>query len=612
MTRSPRTLALSVSLTLAVGSGLVTAGAPASAVGARADDQGKRPVAAGTGGAVASIDFNASHSGIEMLRRGGNAVDAAVAMAATLGVTEPFVAGPGGGGFMVIYLAKTHEVVTINGRETCPQACTRDLFRRPNGEPMPFELARHSGISVGVPGNVATWDKALRRYGTKTLAQTLGPAQTIAQRGFRVDAAFRDTEITALKDLRAFTPSRRLFLTPKGDPLPVGTIFRNPDLARTYADLARYGADYFYTGPLAREVARTVQHPPVDPASPLRVLDGIMRPSDLAAYRAESPEPTHVTYRGHDVYSMKPPSSGGSTVGEALNILAGFDLGAEPRPLALHQYIEALRYSFADRNAYVGDPDYVDVPLHGLLSERYAATRRCLIGDTAATSPVPPGDPVPPYAGCRRGSGAAAPTKEGLQTNHLVAADRFGNVVSYTNTIEQLAGSGITVPGRGFLLNNEMTDFNFAPPAPGAYDPNLPAGGKQPRSSMSPTIVLRDGRPVLAVGAAGGPTIITSVLGILINHLDFGMSLPQAIAAPRISQRNSPTTYAEPAFLDSRVARVLERRYGQEFTELTGPLLRDRTLSNATGLQVLNDGSFVAAAEPVRGGGGSALVVHPR
>lgn len=173
---------------------------------------------------------------------------------------------------MVIYLAMTHQVVTINGRETCPQACTRNLFRRPNGDPLPFELARHSGISVGVPGNVATWDKALRKYGTMSLAQTLGPAQTIALRGFRVDATFRDTELSALKDLRAFTPSRRLFLTPNGQPLPVGTVFRNPDLARTYADLAHHGADYFYTGPLAREVARTVQHPPVDPATQFRGL----------------------------------------------------------------------------------------------------------------------------------------------------------------------------------------------------------------------------------------------------------------------------------------------------------------------------------------------------
>jgi gamma-glutamyltranspeptidase/glutathione hydrolase len=253
-----------------------------------------------------------------------------------------------------------------------------------------------------------------------------------------------------------------------------------------------------------------------------------------------------VNYRGLDIYGMAPPSSGGLTTGEALNILSGWNLSSETRVQALFQYLESSRLAFADRGAYIGDADYVSVPQQGLLDPRFAATRRCLIGNKALTSPVAPGNPSPPYMPCAS-AGAANAGQEGTQTNHVVTADRWGNVVSYTNTIEQIAGSGMTVPGRGFLLNNEMTDFDFSSPS-GVYDPNLPAGGKRPRSSMDPTIVLRHGTPVFTIGSPGGSTIITTVLQILLNHIDFGMSLPDAIAAPRASQRNTATTLAEPDF----------------------------------------------------------------
>ena len=275
-----------------------------------------------------------------------------------------------------------------------------------------------------------------------------------------------------------------------------------------------------------------------------------MTAGDVARYTAPLRNPTHVTYRGYDVYGMGPPSSGGSTVGESLNILEGFDMSTPDRELALHRYLESTRLAFADRNRYVGDPDYVDVPLDGLLSKGFAAERRCLIGPTAATSPVPPGDPSPPYdTTCSSSAGSVASWHEGTSTNHLVVVDRFGNVVSYTTTIEQIAGSAIAVPHYGFLLNNELTDFDPAPPSNGTPDPNLPAGGKRPRSSMSPTIVLHDGKPFLTVGSPGGATIITTVLQILLDRLDFGMTLPDAIAAPRASQRNGAKTDAEPAFI---------------------------------------------------------------
>ena len=598
---------------------LATAGQPAVAAGqpglahpaGLAGHQWKQPVATGTGGAVASVDLDASSAGIAVLRSGGNAVDAAIATAATLGVTEPFVAGPGGGGFMVIYLARQHRVVTIDGRETCPAACTQDLFVE-NGKPLQFEEARHSGLAVGVPGMVATWAQAVERYGTKRFAQDLLPAIRRAQQGFIVDDAFVQETKESLTDLQAFTSSRRLFLK-HGQPLPVGTRLRNPDLARTYQLLARQGPRYLYDGPLAKAIARTVQHPPVWKGTPLHVRPGIMTVQDLARYHANEPAPTHVNYRGYDVYGMAPPSSGGSTTGEALNILSGYDMSGESRVLALHHYLESLRYSFADRNRYVGDPHFVDVPLHGLLDPAFAATRRCLITDQAAQSPVAPGDPYRPYAGCPdRATPTVAPADHEQSTNNIVTADKWGNVVAYTNTIEHFAGTGMTVPGYGFLLNNEMTDFDFVPAVPGAPDVNLPAGGKIPRSSMNPTVVLRDGKPVFAVGSPGGATIITTVLQILINHIDFGMSMERAIEEPRVGNFNTPTSFAEQAFLDSRVATRLEKEHGQKFSVVTGPTQLDKEIGAATAVEILPHHRFRADAEPVRRGGGSALVVHQR
>jgi gamma-glutamyltranspeptidase/glutathione hydrolase len=605
--------------TLAVlAASLLTAGlATAGSAGAHPTGhpkETKQPTAVGRGGAVASADLDASKAGIKVLRHGGNAIDAAVATASTLGVTEPFVAGPGGGGYMVIYLARQHRVLVLDGREKCPASCTTQQFIDPNtGQPLPFEEARRSGLSVGVPGMVATWAKAVRNFGRHSFAADLHPAIHIAKRGFTIDGNFNMQEQVALADLQTFRPSRKLFLTPDGQPLPVGSRLRNPDLARTYRKLAKFGPGYLYHGPLGADIARVDQHPPVVPGvADFPIRPGSMTRQDLADYSVPTRKPTHVMYRGRDVYGMPPSSSGGITVGEALNILSGFQMSKESRAKALFHYLEASRLAFADRNAYIGDSDYVDVPQKALLSKAYAATRRCLIGNTALTSPVAPGDPHRPFQGCGASSQPGTPDNEGTNTNHLVVADRWGNVVSYTNTIEQYAGSGMTVPHRGFLLNNEMTDFDFAPATGTAPDPNLPAAGKRPRSSMSPTIVLRHGKFDFAVGSPGGATIITTVLQILINHIDFGMSLPDAIAAPRASQRNAATTDAEPAFASSSGAAKLESKYGESFKTLTGPVEPlDSWDGNATGLQSLGHGRYLAAAEPVRDLGGSALVVRP-
>jgi gamma-glutamyltranspeptidase / glutathione hydrolase len=567
----------------------------------------KEAVAVGTGGAVASVDPDATRAGIQILREGGNAVDAAVAANAVLGVTEPFVAGIGGGGFMVVYLAHEHRVITIDGRETAPQTFPENAFIDPaTGNPINFFPQRvTSGMAVGVPGTLATWAEAASRFGTMPLKRLLQPGVAVAERGFAVDDTFRGQIASNLARLDAFTSSRALFLTPDGQPPQVGSTFRNPDLARTYRLIAHAGASALYDGPIGAALVDTVRNPPVAPDSSLgfAVQSGVMTTADLARYTTPLRAPTHVTYRGYDVYGMGPPSSGGSTVGEALNILEGFDMSTPDRALALHRYLEASKLAFADRNRWVGDPDFVDVPLDGLLSKDFAAERRCLIGATALPTPVLPGDPVPPFLPCASSSAPAAAGPEGTSTNHLTVVDRYGNVVVYTSTIEQIAGSAITVPGYGFLLNNELTDFDPAPASPGAPDPNLPAGGKRPRSSMAPTIVLHDGRPFLGVGTPGSSMIITTVLQILLDRLDFAMSLPDAIAAPRASQRNTPTNVAEPAFI-SQYGAELQSRFGQLFTPTP-------EIGAATGIEILLNGKLQAAAEPVRRGGGAAAVVCP-
>jgi gamma-glutamyltranspeptidase/glutathione hydrolase len=583
------------------------------AAGQASASAAQEPVAVGTGGAVASMDTDASQAGIDALKHGGNAIDAAVATASTLGVTIPFVAGPGGGGFMVIYLAKTHQIVTIDGRETCPSACTPTMFTDPKtGQPLGYDYASDQPLATGVPSMVATWAKAISRYGRGSLAADLQPAIRVADHGFRVNADFRQLTESDLPELQAYPASRALLLTRAGNPLPVGSLLRNPDLARTYRLLGRYGPSYLYDGPLGQAIVAADDHPVVTPGSTVVALPGIMTTSDLRAYRARVQAPTHVRYRGLDIYSMAPPSSSGSTVGEALNILSGYNLSAEPRATALFHYLEASRLAYADRNAYVGDPRYVSVPLPELLSPAFAATRRCLIHNQALTSPVAPGNPNPPYQGCQNQNSAQAASSEGRHTNNIVTEDKWGNIVAYTNTINFFGGSGETVPGYGFLLNNEMTDFDFAPPSPGAYDPNLPAGGKQPRSSMGPVIALRGGQPVFSVGAAGGSTIITTILQIILNHVDFGMSLPAALAAPRVSQTNSATSLAEPAFYDSPLRTQLTSQFGEQFTVATGPILPlDHYPGDATALAILGRGRSEAIAEPVRLGGGSALVVDP-
>ncbi|MFE4970179.1 gamma-glutamyltransferase [Streptomyces sp. NPDC056660] len=594
--RRPVTRKLTV---LAVSAAVVSVGAAAPPAPGGAT-VAKSPVAVGYGGAVSSVDADATAAGIEVLRKGGNAVDAAVATAAALGVTEPYSSGVGGGGYFVYYNAKSRTVHTIDGRETAPLTADSNLFVE-NGKPLAFADAVSSGLGVGTPGTPATWQTALDRWGSERLGTVLKPAERIARNGFVVDDTFRLQTASNETRFRYFPDTAKLFL-PGGQLPVVGSTFKNPELARTYQELGRKGTGAIYQGDLGKDIVSTVNNPPVDAGSGWKARAGKLSAKDLAAYRAKVQAPTETAYRGLKVYSIAPSSSGGTTVGEALNILENTDLSKASEVQYLHHFIEASRISFADRGRWVGDPAFEDVPTKGLLSQRYADERAKLISDDAVlTSPVAPGDPNNPGS-----TGTAAPTTyEGENTTHLTVADKWGNVVSYTLTIEQTGGSAITVPGRGFLLNNELTDFSFAPANPAVHDPNLPGPGKRPRSSISPTIVLdKSDKPVVAVGSPGGATIITTVLQVLTEFLDRHLPLVDAIAAPRASQRNAAKTELEPALYNDPVVRGKLEAIGQSFS-------LNPEIGAATGVQRLPGGKWLAAAETVRRGGGAAQVVDP-
>ena len=550
--------------------------------------------AAGRGGAVATVETLATRAAVRTLRAGGTAVDAAVVAAGVLTVTEPFSCGIGGGGYLVIYDAARRKVVSIDGRETAPAAMTSRSFWE-GGAPLSFSEARYSGLSVGVPATVATWEYLLRRYGTLSLREALAPAVAVAERGFVVDQTFHDQTAPNAAWFAEVPSTSALYLDPDGTPRDVGTVLRNPDLARTLRLIGREGAAAFYRGPLAEAIVQTVTRPPVAAGAVHAWRPGVMTAADLRSWRPVTGTPTRVRYRGLDVYGIAPSSSGGSTIGEALNVLSGYPLAGAARDEVVQKMLEASRYSFADRNAYVADPAYFRVPLAGLLDPAYAAERRSLIGDVAAVSPVAPGDPWPftvPLPG--------VPTEaQRTSTTHISTWDRRGTIVSYTFTIESTGGSGLVVPGYGFLLNNELTDFTYD----SVTAANRVQGGKRPRSSMAPTIVLRGRTPLFTVGSPGGSTIITTVLQLLVDRIDAGMTLPEAVADPRASQRNLPATDAEAAFQASSVAEALRTR-GYTFAP-------PAEIGAATGIERLGDGRLLAAAEPVRRGGGSALVVRP-
>lgn len=567
--------------------------------------------ASGIGGVVASPNRYATQAGINTLKAGGNAIDAAVATAGALGVVEPFEAGIGGGGFMMIYLKAENRVVTIDGRETAPLSTSPNLFQDPDGpagKNLPFLPNRiTSGAAVGVPGTLLTWTEALNRYGTLSLDQALKPSITLAEKGFTVNPTFARFIEQNKARFAAFTSTSALYLK-TGKAPQVGSTFTNPDLAKTYRLVAQKGPNEFYRGKVAKAIVATVQQPPTVKKPPFRVIPGGMTMTDLDYYATQVRSPVTTDYRGYKVYGMGLPSSGGITGIQALNLAEGYDLTKMDRAKALHTILESDRLAYADRSAYLGDPEFVDVPTAGLLSQAYAQERRGLIGDRApndkqsiriAGNPLKyQQDPSPSRTLANR-IAAKAVDHESLTTAHLTTADRFGNIVAYTLTIEQLGGSGIVVPGYGFLLNNELTDFSLE-----GANPNSPEPSKRPLSSMSPTIVFAPDGRVMAFGSPGGSTIITTVLGITFNLIDFNMTLDQAIAAPRLSQRNNRVTQVDSGLEKTSI--------GKELVALGHVLQPTEEIGAATGVVIDPDGQMLGAAEPGRRGGGSAMVVKYR
>lgn len=495
-------------------------------------------LAAAADGVVSASHPAAAAAGARMLAAGGNAVDAAAAVQFALNVVEPQSSGIGGGGFMMVHLARTGETVIVDSRERAPAKATAGMFA-PDGLPMSFPLASTSGVSVGVPGTVRGVDAALKRWGTKKLAETLAPAIALAERGFRVNR-FLAADIANDGGRTQLFPETAAIFRPQGVPLAEGDWLLQPELAKTLKLIAAKGPDAFYRGPLARAIVKAQQRARSELGETGR---GRMTLDDLAQYRVAIRQPLIGHYRGWTLATMPPPSSGGLTLLQMLGLLERYPLGDTAQGYGfgsaktLHLMIEAMRLAFADRAMWIGDDDAVPVPSRGLLHAEYLAGRAALISLDKRMDTPQAGDPRPWDKADVRPKVSSA-REESPHTTHFSVIDRWGNMVSYTSTIEHTWGSGITVPGYGFLLNNELTDFNFLPGAdaaagnPGANDV---APGKRPRSSMAPTMLFRSGKPLAAYGSPGGATIINSVLNVTLDLVDHGMSLQQAIDAPRLS-----------------------------------------------------------------------------
>ncbi|MDA0159130.1 gamma-glutamyltransferase [Solirubrobacter ginsenosidimutans] len=534
-----------------------------SAPPARAQD--KQPTATGTGGAAASVDPLATNAAIDVLSRGGNAFDAAIAAASVLGVVEPYSCGIGGGGFMTIRDGRSGKITTLDSRETAPQKMVPNSFFI-NGVPptdAQFPINRYSGLSTGVPGTPALWDYVLHRYGTYSLGRALAYGANVARKGFTVDQTFFDQTTPNAPYFDDVPSTAAIYLDADGTPHDVGTTVTNPDLAKTYELLGRYGTKRaFYRGPIGEAIVKAADTPPLAPTADHTWRPGLLEQNDLKHYNVIPREPVHINYRGNDIYGMPPASSGGTTDLEALNIMQSLPPAANSTE-TLYRYLEASRLAYADRNAFLGDPAFVDNPIAGLLDPGYAAQQASRIGPTAPPGPVAAGNPPTSAPG-----GSAASIDRVGSTTHLSVADKNGNVVSYTFTIEQTGGNGIVVPGYGFLLNNELTDFDIT--SPNLDAPNAVRGGKRPRSSIAPTIVTKGDKPFFTVGSPGGASIITTVLQTIVNRIDLGMSLPDSIAAPRASQRNSATTEAESSFVNSPDGQALLNTYKEAYRAPAG------------------------------------------
>jgi len=473
-------------------------------------------------GMVVTSHFLATEEALKVLENGGNAIDASVTAAFALAVTQPRSGNIGGGGFMVISSESSEDVVAIDYREKAPAAATRDMFLDDEGN-ADSELSRYSHISAGVPGTVAGLALALEKYGTIALAEALAPAIKLATEGFIVTPRFSQGVESRKERLKARQSSREVFFKADGSSYQPGDVFKQPDLAATLQRIADEGVEGFYTGKTAELIVAEMQRG-----------EGLITLEDLATYEPVIRKPVHGTYRGHDIYSMSPPSSGGAHIVQILNILENYPIGylGHNSAATIHLMAEAMKRAYADRSEYLGDTDFVEVPLKGITSKAYAAELAGQISPNRVTPArdIKPGDPVP---------------YESDETTHFSVADKFGNMVSNTYTINFSYGNHIVVEGAGFLLNNEMDDFSAKPGVANAYgllggEANKIEPGKRMLSSMSPTVVKKDGKNFLVTGSPGGSRIITTTLQVIINVIDHNLNMQVAVNAPRIHHQWLP------------------------------------------------------------------------
>ncbi|NGX96986.1 MAG: gamma-glutamyltransferase [Candidatus Afipia apatlaquensis] len=500
-----------------------------------------RPVAAKNGMVVAQEKI-AAQIGRDVLARGGNAVDAAVATGFAMAVTYPRAGNIGGGGFMMIHLASSNEDVAIDYRESAPAAATRDMFLGDDGKP-DIKKSRDQALGIGVPGTVAGLALALEKYGSGKfkLADLVAPAIALARDGFVIADDTADTLPDWHRRMARWPSSTKIFSRPNGTSLQPGDRLTQSDLAITLEAISAQGASGFYDGPVAEKLATGIQ-----------AAGGIITRDDLKAYRPIVRTPMRGTYRGFDIVSMPLPSSGGTVLIETLNILEGYklrEMGAGSVDM-LHVVVEAMKRAYADRARYLGDPAFVNAPTFLLIGKDYAAKQRATI-DLAKATPW--------------GEATAAAPREGSNTTHFSVVDSAGNAVSNTYTLNFSYGVGLVADGTGVLLNNELDDFTAAPGASNAYglvgfEANLPGPGKRPLSSMTPTIVLKDGKPVLVTGSPGGSRIISAVLQVLINAIDFDMNVAAAVSAPRLHHQWLPDEVrVEQGFSETTLAALRER-----------------------------------------------------
>jgi len=542
--------------------------APAPAI---AGDAVTAQPAAAHHGMVVAQEARAARIGLDVLRKGGNAVDAAVATAFAMAVTYPRAGNIGGGGYMVIHLAQGNIDTTIDYRETAPAAVTRDTFLDDKGEADPAK-SRDSALAIGVPGTVAGLTLADAKYGSGkfTLAELLAPAIALARDGIPIEADVADSLPSVQGRLGRWPASAKIFLKPDGQTLAAGDTLLQRDLADTLATIARDGPRGFYEGAIADKIANAVQ-----------AAGGVMTRDDLANYRPIERAPVRGSYRGYDIVSMPPSSSGGVVLLEILNILEGYrDLAADDARRA-HLTVEAMKFAYADRATFLGDPASTEVPVERLISKDYAAEIRRGIDPEHArpAAEIRPTLPAP---------------HEGRNTTHFSVVDGFGNAVSNTYTLNFSYGVGLVAEGTGILLNNELDDFAAKPGAPNAFgltggEANAPGPGKRPLSSMTPTIVLKDGKPYVVTGSPGGSRIITAVLQVISNVIDRKLSITDAVAAPRLHNQWMPDEVLMERAFPPELVRALEQRGHHVVPAPPG--------TSANSIMVTPEG-FVGAADP--------------